>query len=225
MARRLVGGSFSPKKPTEKPAIDDPPSLIRRNNAASAAKGSGGVDSLDLTTAEGFYVNEEDDDEEMSDNVDLSVVRSVLGAGFKLDSTSNSPKEEKAKGVSFSGVDSSNSSVADDVKTRSDLLAKIERLEVKLKQAELDLSAEKARRKKSSRSTLKLAKEINKRTIEASAQQKALEKVRLVCLCRGMMQSKNALTYIIVFVDDYGECYAGDETERYAQGARGAHHC
>lgn len=43
-----------------------------------------------------------------------------------------------------------------------ELLAKITKLELKLKQAELDSSAEKARRKKSSRSTVKLAKEINK---------------------------------------------------------------
>ena len=48
---------------------------------------------------------------------------------------------------------------------------------MKLKQAELDYSAEKARRKKSSRSTIKLAKEINKRTVEAAAQQKAIAKL------------------------------------------------
>ena len=160
MAKRLVGGSFSP----------------------SRTKGSQKLDDLDDTEAVEIFVNQEDEagtDDEDANNIDLSVVQSVLGSTFKLDKDEGAKSSKPKAVVSFSGVDSPASSRGDDVKSNGELLAKIGRLEMKLKQAELDLSAEKARRKKSSRSTIKLAKEINKRTIEATAQQKAIEKVRM----------------------------------------------
>lgn len=162
MVKRLVGGSFSPSK-----------------------KSSEKLDDLDDDTTPEIFVNEEEEEvSDDADNIDLSIVRRLLGSSFKLDKDESFRKEDtKTKSeratVSFSGVDSSESSRADDSKSNEELLAKIGRLEVKLKQAQLDYSAEKARRKKSSRSTIKLAKEINKRTVEAAAQQKAIEKVRM----------------------------------------------
>jgi hypothetical protein len=158
MVKRLAGGSFSPSKSSPQnleESLDD---------TAAAAK------------APEIFVSSEDEATDDDENVDLSVVRSLLGSTFKLDKDTD--KDTKAAGggraVSFSGVDSPASSKGDERKSTGELLAKITRLELKLKQAELDYSAEKARRKKSSRSTIKLAKEINKRTIEATAQQKAI---------------------------------------------------
>ena len=157
MTKRLVGGRFSP-----------------------STKASDKLDDLDDTQEVEIFKNDEDEEGEDEDdaNIDLSVVRSVLGSSFKLDSDTDKDKKTGGRAVSFSGVDSPASSKGDDFKSNGELLAKIGKLELKLKQAELDLSAEKARRKKSSRSTIKLAKEINKRTIEATSQQKAIEKVR-----------------------------------------------
>lgn len=156
MAKRLIGGSFSPKKSAQN------------------------LENLDASQqAPEIFVNEEDEATDDDENVDLSVVRSLLGSSFKLDKDTDKDTKESGRAVSFSGVDSPASSRGDDLKSNGELLAKITRLELKLKQAELDYSAEKARRKKSSRSTIKLAKEINKRTVEAAAQQKAIDKVRL----------------------------------------------
>jgi hypothetical protein len=157
MTKRLVGGRFSPSRKTSEK-----------------------LDDLDEPQEIEIFKNDEDEEaQDDSDNIDLSVVRSVLGSSFKFDKGLDNDKEVSGgRAVSFSGVDSPASSKADDIKSNGELLAKIGRLELKLKQAELDYSAEKARRKKSSRSTIKLAKEINKRTVEAAAQQKAIEKVR-----------------------------------------------
>lgn len=155
MVKRLAGGSFSPSKSYPQnleESLDD---------TAAAAK------------APEIFVNSEDEATD-DENVDLSVVRSLLGSTFKLDKDKDTKAAGGGRAVSFSGIDSPASSKGDERKSTGELLAKISRLEFKLKQAELDYSAEKARRKKSSRSTIKLAKEINKRTIEATAQQKAI---------------------------------------------------
>jgi len=161
MAKRLIGGSFSPSR--------------------KAAPGSQKLDDLDDAQSLDIFVNQDDEEEatDDDDNIDLSVVRKVLGSGFNLDKEEISKNDKPRAVVSFSGVDSPASSRGDDIKSNGELLAKIARLELKLKQAEIDHSAEKARRKKSSRSTIKLAKEINKRTVEAAAQQKAIDKVRM----------------------------------------------
>jgi hypothetical protein len=167
MAKRLAAGRFSPGK-KEQPEVEGPPSVVRETSPSA-----NGVESIDVNTDDKIFTNEEDADEEDDENVDLSVVRSVLGASFRLEKDTTST----SRNVSFSGVDSVESDKADEIKTRGELLSKIERLQDNLKQAQLDCSAEKARRKKSSRSTIKLAKEINKRTIEAAAIQKSLAKV------------------------------------------------
>ena len=174
MAKRLAAGRFLPskKEPTD---VEGPLSVV--GESATAAMG---LEGIDVNTDDNIFTNEEDADEEDYENVDLSVVRSVLGASFKLDKETTST----SRNVSFSGVDSVESDKADEDKTRGELLKKIERLEVKLKQAQLDCSAEKARRKKSSRSTIKLAKEINKRMVEATATQKSLAKVHEIDKCK-----------------------------------------
>ena len=156
MAKRLGGGRFSPTK-----------------------KSSQSVEDIDEAEAPEIFINEDEEVSTDDENIDLSVVRSLLGSSFKLDRGENMKSDVPVKksSVSFSGVDSPASSKGDYDKTNGELLAKISRLEMKLKQAELDYSAEKARRKKSSRSTIKLAKEINKRTVEAAAQQKAIAKL------------------------------------------------
>ena len=177
MVKRLVGGRFSPSKKE----IEGPPSVSPESSPSAgppsvdpeSSPSAMGLESIDVNTDDKIFTNEEDADEEDDENVDLSVVRSVLGASFKLDQDISSAR----RNVSFSGVDSVESDKADEIKTRGELLSKIERLQDKLKQAQLDCSAEKARRKKSSRSTIKLAKEINKRMVEATATQKSLAKV------------------------------------------------
>eukprot|EP00544_Gedaniella_sp_CCMP2646_P006233 CAMPEP_0202503016 /NCGR_PEP_ID=MMETSP1361-20130828/40653_1 /ASSEMBLY_ACC=CAM_ASM_000849 /TAXON_ID=210615 /ORGANISM="Staurosira complex sp., Strain CCMP2646" /LENGTH=425 /DNA_ID=CAMNT_0049136151 /DNA_START=9 /DNA_END=1286 /DNA_ORIENTATION=- len=157
MAKRLGGGRFSPTR-----------------------KSSQNVEGIDEVEAPEIFVNEEEEASTDDENIDLSVVRSLIGSNFNLDGGENMKSDtpsEKKSSVTFSGIDSPASSKGDYDKTNGELLAKISRLEMKLKQAELDYSAEKARRKKSSRSTIKLAKEINKRTVEAASQQKAIEKL------------------------------------------------
>jgi hypothetical protein len=157
MAKRLGGGRFSPTR-----------------------KSSQNVEGIDEVEAPEIFVNEEEEASTDDENIDLSVVRGLIGSNFNLDRGENMKSDtpsEKKSSVTFSGIDSPASSKGDYDKTNGELLAKISRLEMKLKQAELDYSAEKARRKKSSRSTIKLAKEINKRTVEAAAQQKAIEKL------------------------------------------------
>lgn len=168
MARRLALGRFSPSKKSEKPGIDDPPTIAHQSIATRAY---GELEGIETDEDDKLFENEEEGDDDEVENLDLSVVRSLLGASFKLDT------EPSSRSVSFSGVDTPESAKGDHMKSQGELLSKIERLQIRLKQAELDLSAEKARRKKSSRSTIKLAKEINKRTIEGSANKLAIDKV------------------------------------------------
>jgi hypothetical protein len=166
MAKRLAAGRFSPgtKRAKENNEIEDPPDVVR----------NAGLETISRNYSDdNIFMNEEDVDED-DEHVDLSVVRSVLGASFKLDKETT---QANSRNVSFSGVDTPESQTPDAAKTRGDLLAKIERLKIALKQAQIDVSAEKARRKKSSRSTIKLAKEINKRTVEAADTQKNVAKV------------------------------------------------
>eukprot|EP00543_Licmophora_paradoxa_P017178 CAMPEP_0202460236 /NCGR_PEP_ID=MMETSP1360-20130828/42594_1 /ASSEMBLY_ACC=CAM_ASM_000848 /TAXON_ID=515479 /ORGANISM="Licmophora paradoxa, Strain CCMP2313" /LENGTH=63 /DNA_ID=CAMNT_0049081797 /DNA_START=1 /DNA_END=189 /DNA_ORIENTATION=- len=60
-------------------------------------------------------------------------------------------------------IGSTGSSI-DDMKDQQELLEKVGKLKGKLKQAEIDLSAQKTLRKKKEKSMVKLAKELTKRS-------------------------------------------------------------
>ena len=61
--------------------------------------------------------------------------------------------------------------------TVHDMMARIETLSSRLSEAEVNLSGEKALRKKKEKSLIKLAKELNKRKLETEAKAAEIEKV------------------------------------------------
>lgn len=92
----------------------------------------------------------------------------ILEAAKSLDEPKSAGKENRSPGrsVSFHGVVEA-SDLLDDAqdsgKTHAELLKKTQRLVEALKQAEIDVSGEKAIRKKKEKSLMKLAKELKKR--------------------------------------------------------------
>jgi hypothetical protein len=99
------------------------------------------------------------------------------------DSQHSAPAAVEQKSVTWTGIDSPASSRADSTKTRDELIAKIEKLKSKLRQAQIDHSAEKTIRRKKERNLVKLAKELNKRANNDDDRDKEVKKVRRLDHC------------------------------------------
>jgi hypothetical protein len=86
-----------------------------------------------------------------------------------------------SKNVSFDlplrGNDSVGSIKSDTEKNHEELILKVAKVMDKLKQAEMDLSAEKAIRKKKEKNLMKLAKELKKRNLQKEGDAERLQKV------------------------------------------------
>lgn len=115
--------------------------------------------------------------------LNMALIKSILDS-----STTNLSKDDGSlsrsmgkKGVSFSGIDSLTSSVPDDDKEHSQLVEKCAKLEDSLRQAKLDLSAEKVVRKKKEKNVVKLAKELNKRASDQTDKEKEISRVSRLC--------------------------------------------
>mmetsp|Transcript_28988 Transcript_28988/g.40627 ORF Transcript_28988/g.40627 Transcript_28988/m.40627 type:complete len:471 (+) Transcript_28988:274-1686(+) len=122
------------------------------------------------------------DEENDTDILNKSFVRTILDSASQR--TLDGPTSASASGsastdiitnkkngggaprVSFSGVDSVTSEGSLRDKTVDQLIEKVEALTLAKKQVQIDLSAEKAVRKKKERNLIKLAKELNKRAEE-----------------------------------------------------------
>ena len=120
--------------------------------------------------------------------LNMALIKSILeGSGTKA--TESSRDESVAdsgsrlamgrKGVSFSGIDSLNSSTADEDKEHSALVEKVARLENQLEQAKQDFSAQRAIRKKKEKNVVKLAKELTKRVSEIAKKDEEIARVRM----------------------------------------------
>lgn len=121
--------------------------------------------------------------------LERSLIKSILGRsdrslnGYEIVGESPFKSTEK-KGVSFNiAPGSADSSVADIDKSRDELYTKLDKTEMKLKQAEIDLSAEKTTRKKKERNLIKLAKELNKRASEQESREAEISKVNNYNFC------------------------------------------
>eukprot|EP00521_Asterionellopsis_glacialis_P009098 CAMPEP_0195286050 /NCGR_PEP_ID=MMETSP0707-20130614/3657_1 /TAXON_ID=33640 /ORGANISM="Asterionellopsis glacialis, Strain CCMP134" /LENGTH=408 /DNA_ID=CAMNT_0040345643 /DNA_START=273 /DNA_END=1499 /DNA_ORIENTATION=- len=112
--------------------------------------------------------------ESEKDILNKSFVRTILDSSSQrtLDGPGGSTKGSSSSAgggaprVSFSGVDSVTSEGSLRDKTVDQLIEKVESLTLAKKQVQIDLSAEKAVRKKKERNLIKLAKELNKRAEE-----------------------------------------------------------
>eukprot|EP00542_Grammatophora_oceanica_P018060 CAMPEP_0194048236 /NCGR_PEP_ID=MMETSP0009_2-20130614/26802_1 /TAXON_ID=210454 /ORGANISM="Grammatophora oceanica, Strain CCMP 410" /LENGTH=481 /DNA_ID=CAMNT_0038694057 /DNA_START=236 /DNA_END=1681 /DNA_ORIENTATION=+ len=141
-------------------------------------------------------VNDDDDDDASQGSnttLDMSIIRSLLaksssglslsgdGASVASEQSSIRSSRREHKSVKFTGLDSPSSSFDESVannKSPDELAAKINKYKLKLKQAEIDLSAEKTIRKKKERNLVKLAKELNRRATKQSDLEKEVEKLK-----------------------------------------------
>lgn len=107
--------------------------------------------------------------------ISMSFIRQILSKDDSVKAVDDSAK----RGVSFTGIDTGSvaSSTADDDKDHEELLTKIQTLKLDLKQAKLDLSAEKTMNRKKDRNLVKLAKELNRRGEEIVEKNKAITEV------------------------------------------------
>jgi hypothetical protein len=121
----------------------------------------------------------EDDD---VNPLERSLIKSILGKsdrsinGYEI--AGEGMRSSEKKGVSFNiAPDSTDSSVADIDKSKDELFAKLEKVEMNLRQAEIDLTAERTLKKKKERNLIKLAKELNKRASEQESRDADIAKV------------------------------------------------
>ena len=150
------------------------------------------LDEMMVDNSEGREIDIYADDttEDDVNPLERSLIKSILGRsdrslnGYEIVGESPMKSTEK-KGVSFNiAPGSADSSVADIDKSRDELYTKLDKIEMKLKQAEIDLSAEKTTRKKKERNLIKLAKELNKRASEQEIREAEISKVSNHDLCR-----------------------------------------
>jgi hypothetical protein len=130
--------------------------------------------------------DDDDDDDDDAENEDdskilnMSLIQSILGNSINASQNnlfSSETEATRGKSVTFRDV-SSVSSAADDEKTNEELMQKIAKLQAELNQTTIEISAEKAMRRKKDKSLVKLAKELNKRAADQVSKEKQLVMVR-----------------------------------------------
>lgn len=144
-----------------------------------------GIETVFSENSENMEINifsdkiREDDD---VNPLERSLIKSILGKsdrsinGYEI--AGEGMRSSEKKGVSFNiAPGSTDSSVADIDKSKEELYAKLDKVEMKLKQAEIDLTAEKTLKKKKERNLIKLAKELNKRASEQESRDAEIAKV------------------------------------------------
>ena len=142
--------------------------------------------TTDESSDQDFDIYEDDGNDGEVNASERSLIKSILGGsdrsinGFGGEGVARSFEKKE---VSFSiSPGSADSSVADIDKTRDELYTKLDKVEMKLRQAEIDLTAEKTMRKKKERNLIKLAKELNKRTTEQEKREEEISQVSSVGL-------------------------------------------
>lgn len=138
--------------------------------------------TTDESSDQDFDIYEDDGNDGEVNASERSLIKSILGGsdrsinGFGGEGVARSFEKKE---VSFSiSPGSADSSVADIDKTRDELYTKLDKVEMKLKQAEIDLTAEKTMRKKKERNLIKLAKELNKRTTEQEKREEEISQLK-----------------------------------------------
>lgn len=122
----------------------------------------------------------DEDDEEDAKILDMTLIKSILGNSSRGSSPDSNgvEKVQESRKVSFRDVGSLGSSHDDEEKTHEELVNKIGGLQAKLTQASIDISAERAMRRKKDKSLVKLAKELNKRAADQTAKESKINLVR-----------------------------------------------
>ena len=133
---------------------------------------------------EGKEDENDDDDEEDAKILDMTLIKSILGNSThgNIQDCDALDKVQESKKVSFRDVGSVASSHDDEEKTHEELVNKIGNLQAQLTNISIDMSAEKAMRRKKDKSLVKLAKELNKRAADQTAKEKQINLVRWVAL-------------------------------------------
>lgn len=128
---------------------------------------------------EGKEEENDDDEEEDAKILDMTLIKSILGNSNhgNIQDCDGPDKVQESKKVSFRDVGSVASSHEDEDKTHEELVNKIGSLQAKLTQVSIDMSAEKAMRRKKDKSLVKLAKELNKRAADQTAKEKQINLV------------------------------------------------
>jgi hypothetical protein len=144
-----------------------------------------GIETVFSENSENMEINIYSDEIREDDDVnplERSLIKSILGKsdrsinGYEI--AGEGMRSSEKKGVSFNiAPGSTDSSVADIDKSKEELYAKLDKVEMKLKQAEIDLTAEKTLKKKKERNLIKLAKELNKRASEQESRDAEIAKV------------------------------------------------